>query len=108
MNLLIIVLTVAAFFLNAAFAYASRAAASAVAPAMQEARVNLKAIVRPGRSWAPPLGFADGSSPLEAVVHAYARDRRGLDETTYVAVPSRRSGWRKRRPFKRDRLAAGS
>jgi len=112
LNLLIIALTVAAFFLNAAFAYAiTRPPPPAVAPAVQEARVNLKPIVAAGTIVGLLLGFATTVAPrwgkpwftltLGIVV--------GLMMITYVAVPARLIGVEKATSLsKRDRLAASA
>jgi hypothetical protein len=112
LNLLIVAITVAAYFLNAVFAYAiTRPPPPDVRPAVQEARVNFKPIVASGVVVGLLLGFATTVATrwghpwftlaLSIVV--------GLMMITYVAVPARLIGVEKSPAVtKRDRLAASA
>jgi hypothetical protein len=111
-NLLVVALTVVAYFLNAAFAYAiTRPGPPAVRPALGEARGNLKPILAIGTLVGLLLGFATTIATrwgrpwftlsLGVVV--------GVMMITYVAVPARLIGVEKAATVsKRDRLAASA
>jgi hypothetical protein len=109
-NLAVVAVTIAAYFLNAGFAYAiTRPGAPAVKPALAQARGNLKPILAAGAVVGLLLGFATTISTrwgppwftlsLGIVV--------AIMMITYVAVPARLIGVQKSRDIsKRDRLTA--
>jgi hypothetical protein len=111
-NLLIVAIPVAAYFLNAVFAYAiTRPGPPAVGPALREARANLRPIVAAGTIIGLLLGFATtiatrwGPPGFTLALGIVV----GLMMITYVAVPARLIGVEKSTAIsKRDRLAASA
>lgn len=106
-NLAIVVLTIAAYFLNALFAYAIVSPPPVVRDALRRARANLRPILAIGGVIGLALGFSTTVAPrwerpwftlsLSIVV--------GIMMLTYVAVPARLIGI-KPTYRKRDKLAA--